>query len=105
MTFYAWKPEQPFPWTAGTWLLEVDLYGWVIEHATIQDNSGAGLMAGARQKVRASCLRDNGQYGMNAYKGGGAISDLVVEDNEIVGNNTDDWETRRKGCGCARHGR
>lgn len=30
--FYAWKPGQPFPWTAGTWLLEVDLYGQVVEH-------------------------------------------------------------------------
>jgi len=30
--FYAWKPGQPFPWTAGTWLLEADLYGRVIEH-------------------------------------------------------------------------
>jgi hypothetical protein len=30
--FYAWKLGQPFPWTAGTWLLEVDLYGRVVEH-------------------------------------------------------------------------
>jgi hypothetical protein len=30
--FYAWKPEAPFPWQAGTWLLETDLYGRVIEH-------------------------------------------------------------------------
>jgi hypothetical protein len=30
--FYAWKPGQSFPWTAGTWLLEVDLYGRVVEH-------------------------------------------------------------------------
>jgi hypothetical protein len=30
--FYAWKLGQAFPWTAGTWLLEVDLYGRVIEH-------------------------------------------------------------------------
>ncbi|WP_428950369.1 right-handed parallel beta-helix repeat-containing protein [Streptomyces sp. cg35] len=74
--------------------------GWVIEHATIQKNSGAGLMAGARQQVRANCLRDNGQYGMNAYKSGGPLSGLVVEGNEIVGNNTGDWERRRKGCGC-----
>jgi hypothetical protein len=74
--------------------------GWVIEHATIQHNSGAGLMAGARQQVRASCLRDNGQYGMNAYKGSGALTGLVVEGNEIAGNNTDDWERRRPGCGC-----
>ncbi|MGW8634064.1 right-handed parallel beta-helix repeat-containing protein [Streptomyces sp. NPDC055793] len=74
--------------------------GWVIEHATIQHNSGAGLMAGARQQVRASCLRGNGQYGMNAYKGGGGITGLVVEGNEITGNNRDDWERRRPGCGC-----
>ncbi|WOX20452.1 right-handed parallel beta-helix repeat-containing protein [Streptomyces solicathayae] len=74
--------------------------GWVIEHATIQDNSGAGLMAGARQQLRASCLRRNGQYGMNAYKTGDSIRGLVVEGNEIVGNNTDDWERRQPGCGC-----
>ncbi|MFQ3558332.1 right-handed parallel beta-helix repeat-containing protein [Streptomyces gramineus] len=74
--------------------------GWVIEHTTVQDNSGAGLMAGARQRVRANCLRDNGQYGMNAYKSGGGITGLVVEGNEITGNNTDDWERRQQGCGC-----
>ncbi|MFI1398593.1 right-handed parallel beta-helix repeat-containing protein [Streptomyces sp. NPDC020681] len=74
--------------------------GWVIEHATIQYNSGAGLMAGARQRVSASCLRGNGQYGMNAYKGTGPLSGLVVEGNEIVANNSDDWERRRPGCGC-----
>ncbi|MEU6538566.1 right-handed parallel beta-helix repeat-containing protein [Streptomyces sp. NPDC047000] len=74
--------------------------GWVIEHATIQNNSGAGLMAGAHQRVSASCLRGNGQYGMNAYKGNGRISGLVVEGNEITGNNKDDWERRRPGCGC-----
>ncbi|MFF4018678.1 right-handed parallel beta-helix repeat-containing protein [Streptomyces sp. NPDC001843] len=74
--------------------------GWVIEHATIQHNSGAGLMAGSRQRVRASCLRDNGQYGMNAYKSKGRVSGLLVEGNEIVGNNTGDWERRTPGCGC-----
>ncbi|MFI9723363.1 right-handed parallel beta-helix repeat-containing protein [Streptomyces sp. NPDC052396] len=74
--------------------------GWVIEHTTVQNNSGAGLMAGARQRVRASCLRANGQYGMNAYKGGAPISGLVVQGNEIAANNTDDWERRQSGCGC-----
>ncbi|WP_438296098.1 right-handed parallel beta-helix repeat-containing protein [Streptomyces sp. HUAS TT7] len=74
--------------------------GWVIEHATIQNNSGAGLMAGARQQVRASCLRGNGQYGMNAYKAGAPLTGLVVEGNEIAANNTDDWERRKPGCGC-----
>ncbi|GCD32474.1 lipoprotein [Streptomyces chrestomyceticus JCM 4735] len=74
--------------------------GWVIEHTTVQRNSGAGLMAGARQRVRANCLRDNGQYGLNAYKDDGPLSGLVVEGNEIVGNNTGDWERRKEGCGC-----
>ncbi|WP_445398582.1 right-handed parallel beta-helix repeat-containing protein [Streptomyces sp. LE64] len=74
--------------------------GWLIEHTRIQHNSGAGLMAGDRQRVRANCLRGNGQYGMNAYKAEGRIRGLVVEGNEIVGNNTDDWERRRPGCGC-----
>lgn len=74
--------------------------GWVIEHNTIEDNRGAGLMAGARQQVRANCLRNNGQYGMNAYQAGNGIVDLVVEGNEIVGNNTEDWESKVPGCGC-----
>ncbi|WP_236789682.1 right-handed parallel beta-helix repeat-containing protein [Amycolatopsis sp. GM8] len=74
--------------------------GWIIEHNTLQRNDGAALMAGARQQVRGNCLRDNGQYGMNAYKGDGTITGLVVEGNEIVGNNTGDWETKEPGCGC-----
>ena len=74
--------------------------GWVIEHNTIQRNSGAGMMAGARQQVRANCLRENGQYGINAFKSDNSIRGLVVEGNEIVGNNTGDWETRKPGCGC-----
>ena len=75
--------------------------GWVIEHNTIEDNAGAGMMAGARQQVRGNCLRYNGQYGMNAYQAENGIVDLVVEGNEIVGNNTEDWEVKAPGCGCA----
>ena len=30
--FYAWKPGEPVPWQEKAWLLEVDLYGRVIEH-------------------------------------------------------------------------
>jgi hypothetical protein len=73
---------------------------WVIQDDTIQNNSGAGLMAGARQQVRGNCLKDNGQYGMNAFKQGDSITGLLVEGNEITGNNTDDWETKEPGCGC-----
>ena len=73
--------------------------GWVIEHNTVRDNEGAGLMAGTGQQVLGNCLRDNGQYGMNAYKDG-ALGSLVVVGNEITGNNTDDWESQVPGCGC-----
>ncbi|GAB3414066.1 right-handed parallel beta-helix repeat-containing protein [Flindersiella endophytica] len=74
--------------------------GWVVEHNTIRDNSGAGLMAGAANQIRGNCLRDNGQYGLNAYKSGNTITDLVVAGNEFTGNNTDDWEHQEPGCGC-----
>jgi parallel beta-helix repeat protein len=73
---------------------------WIVEHTTIRDNKGAALMAGARNQIRANCLKDNGQYGLNAYKGGNTITRLVVEGNEFTGNNTDDWEHQRPGCGC-----
>ncbi len=72
---------------------------WVIEGNVIEDNRGAAMMAGVGQRVLGNCLRDNGQYGINAYRAGG-LSDLVVAGNEITGNNTDDWETLAPGCGC-----
>ncbi|MFO7192929.1 MAG: right-handed parallel beta-helix repeat-containing protein [Thermocrispum agreste] len=73
---------------------------WVVEHNTISDNGGAALAAGAHQRIRFNCLRDNGQYGINAYQDSGTITGLVVHGNEITGNNTDDWEARIAGCGC-----
>jgi hypothetical protein len=73
--------------------------GWVIERNTIENNKGAGLMAGAHQRVRGNCLRDNGQYGMNAYKDG-VLTDMVLVGNEITGNNVDNWEAVTPGCGC-----
>jgi hypothetical protein len=72
---------------------------WLIEGNIIEDNGGAGMMAGNGQQVIGNCLRNNGQYGINAYRNGG-LSDLLVEGNEITGNNTDDWETQSPGCGC-----
>lgn len=75
--------------------------GWLIEHNTITRNEGAAMMAGARQKVLGNCLKDNGQYGLNAAQDGHGIVDLRVEGNEFVGNNTGDWETKVSGCGCA----
>ena len=79
--------------------------GWVVEHATLRANGGAAMMAGSRQVVRWSCLAGNGQYGFNAYQGGDGIVDLVFEHNEIAGNNTGDWESKQKGCGCTGGGK
>ncbi|MET8472520.1 right-handed parallel beta-helix repeat-containing protein [Streptomyces sp. NPDC006422] len=73
---------------------------WIIENSTIQRNKGAAMMTGAHQRIRANCLRDNGQYGVNGYKDGDTARGLVVEGNEVVGNNTDDWEKKQPGCGC-----
>jgi parallel beta helix pectate lyase-like protein len=75
--------------------------GWLIENTTIESNAGAGLMAGAGQVVRHSCLRNNGQYGLNAYQAGDGITGLVLAGNEITGNNTGDWEAKVPGCGCS----
>jgi len=75
--------------------------GWLIERNTITLNEGAAIMAGAGQRVIGNCLKDNGQYGMNAFQAGNAITGLVLDGNEFVGNNTGDWETKRPGCGCS----
>jgi len=70
--------------------------GWVIENNIIENNRGGALMTGSRAVVRKNCLRKNGQYGINA--GGHHV---LVEGNEIVGNNADDLEhTLPGGCGC-----
>ncbi len=70
--------------------------GWTIEANTIMNNAGAGLMIGSRNIVRGNCLRDNGQYGFNAYNPNG-VNGITVERNEITGNNTDDWENLAPG--------
>lgn len=69
---------------------------WHIDHVTVQDNSGAGVMLGSNNVLAYSCLKDNGEYGFQ-----GADSHITVDHNEIVGNNTDNWEVRQAGCGCA----
>jgi hypothetical protein len=58
------------------------------------------MMAGANQVVRDNCLDGNGQYGINAYQLGNGITNLVIDHNEISGNNTGNWEKVDPGCGC-----
>lgn len=78
--------------------------GWRLEHSTVVNNDGAGVMLGSNAVLSYNCLKDNGQYGFSMYKtpveGDSAIKNLLVDHNEIVGNNTDDWESIIPGCGC-----
>ncbi|MDX3000061.1 right-handed parallel beta-helix repeat-containing protein [Kribbella solani] len=78
--------------------------GWVIENSTIQRNAGAGVMIGTKNVIRGNCLRDNGQYGFNAYNPQ-RVASVLVEGNEITANNTDNWEALRPGCGCTGGGK
>ncbi|PXY17065.1 hypothetical protein BAY59_36400 [Prauserella coralliicola] len=76
---------------------------WLVEYSTITENEGAGLMAGAPGNTyRYNCIKDNGQYGINACCGTAAepVENLVLDHNEITGNNTGDWENQVEGCGC-----
>lgn len=75
--------------------------GWVVAKNVIKANSGAALMAGDDNRIIGNCIKNNGQYGLNAYQAGDGPTDLVVAGNEFVGNNIDDWEAQVPGCGCA----
>ncbi|GAB2583187.1 right-handed parallel beta-helix repeat-containing protein [Kribbella endophytica] len=78
--------------------------GWTIEANTIRHNAGAAVMVGSRSLIRGNCLLENGQYGFNAYNPE-KVTDITIENNEIAGNNTDDWETLKPGCGCTGGGK
>jgi hypothetical protein len=77
---------------------------WTIDHSTITDNAGAGVMLGSHDTLLADCLKDNEQYGFNAYSPSGPV-DLVLTGNEITGNDTFDFEAKHPGCGCSGGGK
>jgi len=90
---------------------------WTVEYNTIVDNDGAGVFLGSHNVVRYNCLANNGQYGFSMYRppvpstdpeaavpGQSAIVDIVLEDNEVAGNNADDWESSTH-CGCTGGGK
>ena len=72
--------------------------GWTIEHSTIEDNSGAGIMGGTDMVMRYNCIRDNGQYGFQMYRADDSIRNVVVDHNEITGNDQDGLPDS---CGCS----
>lgn len=68
---------------------------WHIDHITVRNSAGAGVMLGSGNVLAYSCLSHNGQYG---FQGLGAH--IRIDHNEIARNNADDWEVRQPGCGC-----
>jgi hypothetical protein len=82
---------------------------WIISHNTIVNNDGAGVFLGTDNEVTYNCLKDNGQYGFSMFKspiaGDSAIKNILLDHNEISGNNTDNWEAQIEGCGCTGGGK
>ena len=82
---------------------------WTISYNTIVDNDGAGVFLGTDNEVTYNCLKDNGQYGFSMFKspiaGDSAIKNILLDHNEISGNNTDNWEAQIEGCGCTGGGK
>jgi len=78
--------------------------GWKIDHTTIEGNAGAGVMLGNYNTLAYDCVQNNQQYGFNAYLPSGPRK-LVLDHNEIAGNDTYNWEKREPGCGCTGGGK
>jgi parallel beta-helix repeat protein len=78
---------------------------WTMSNLTVSDNGGAGIFLGAGNVARYNCLMENSQYGFQAYSNNGGEGGMVLEFNEIRGNNTGDWETKEPGCGCTGGGK
>ncbi len=58
-------------------------------------------MAGAQQQVRGNCLRDNGQYGMNAYRPGDGITDARRRGQRDRRQQHRQLGVQVAGCGCS----
>jgi hypothetical protein len=78
---------------------------WTMQYNTVTNNGGAGIFLGAGNVASYNCLKGNSQYGFQGYSGAGGASGLVLDHNEITGNNTGDWETKIAGCGCTGGGK
>ncbi len=81
-----------------------------MEYLTAQNNKGGAVFVGTNNLLRYSCLKDNGQYGFQVYSGDvGGPQNATLDHNEIVGNNTDNWEVDTNGdptgCGCTGGGK
>jgi parallel beta-helix repeat protein len=77
---------------------------WLIQYNTVIDDAGAGVFLGPESTTRFNCLSHNGEYGFSSYAPHGD-SHIVLDHNEIVANNTYNWEKHVYGCGCSGGGK
>ena len=65
--------------------------GWVVEDNEVRNNGGVGIFGGADWKILRNYVHHNGQLGVKVARSG-----VLVADNEIAFNNTDNvdynWE-------------
>lgn len=79
---------------------------WTFEYDNFHDNGGGAVFLGTNNTLRYSCLKDNGQYGFQVYSSDvGGPTSVLLDHNEVTGNNTDDWESQVNGCGCTGGGK
>lgn len=78
---------------------------WTIAHSSIVNNAGAGIMLGNNDSLYWNCILNNQQYGFNAYSNNGTVHNLVLDHNEIAGNDTWNYEVKQNGCGCSGGGK
>lgn len=71
--------------------------GWRVLNSTLRDHGYVALFAGPGNLVENSCFENNGQLGIGTYRLNGTSSDIIINHNEFVGNNTRGLQD----CGCA----
>jgi len=78
---------------------------WTITHSAIIANAGAGVMLGNNNILSWNCIQANQQYGFNAYSNNGTVRNILLDHNEIAGNDTWNYEVKENGCGCSGGGK
>jgi len=81
--------------------------GWTISNNTMTNNAGAAVFGSTDNVLSYNCLKDNGQYGFQTGASSGTPTNILLDHNEIAGNNTANTEETAgwDGCGCSGGGK
>ena len=81
--------------------------GWTIKHNLVIDNDGAGVALGPRALPPTTVSRTTASTASPALRAANTSdrTNALLDHNEISGNNTDNWEALRDGCGCTGGGK